>query len=169
MQFPQITLPDPSGNPVILADFWKDEPAAFVFLRHLGCIFCHEHLHALQDDNPRNAIFVSRSDWTTTAKFLSDFKLQYPVVCDGTGQLYSAMGLERGNLSQVFGPKVVMRGAQAWKSGHRPNLPPSDPFQLGGCIVVNCQGEVVFTQKAMNAADNVSLPTLDAALLRAKS
>jgi hypothetical protein len=32
----EVTLPDHDGNPVRLADLWRDRPAALVWLRHYG-------------------------------------------------------------------------------------------------------------------------------------
>ena len=44
-----IVLQDADGRPVRLGALWADAPAALVFLRHYGCVFCREHVAQLRD------------------------------------------------------------------------------------------------------------------------
>ena len=50
--------------------------------------------------------------------------------------LYRALGLTRGSLLQLFGPRVVWRAATAALRGHRPGRKSGDALQMPGVFLV---------------------------------
>ncbi len=58
------------------------------------------------------------------------------VVSDATKQFYTAFGLFRGTLSQLFGPGAFMRGRQAALRGHGIGRPVGDPLLMPGAFLV---------------------------------
>ena len=53
-------------------------------------------------------------------------------------------GLDRGKLSQLFGPKVIWRGIQAAMRGNRQGKLEGDGFQLPGAFVIDTRGVIRF-------------------------
>ncbi len=91
-----------------------------VFLRHFGCTFCRE---ALDDISKRqaqikaegaNLIFVHMSDNETAERYFKRYEISNPVhISDPECRLYQIFGLVKGNLNQLFGLRVWMRGFEA--------------------------------------------------------
>lgn len=164
MQLPNLEVIFATEEKVPFSSVYGDGPVALVFLRHLGCIFCHEQVAQLHDGKKRNLILVGKSEPQKTREYIEEFKVEYPVICDPEGVLYQAFGLERAALSQVFGPKVIARGAQAWQQGFRPRKPASDPMQLGGTFVLSSTGELLYENRSRDASEYTPLSTIDAYL-----
>jgi hypothetical protein len=76
-----------------------------------------------------------------------------PRVADPEQRLYRAMGLVRGSLRQLFGPRVWLRGAQAFAKGHGIGALTGDGFQMPGTFVI-ADGAVVRAHHAEHAGDH---------------
>jgi peroxiredoxin len=95
-------------------------PVLLVFLRHAGCTFCREALwdiartrSAIEGTGIR-IILVHMRDSQAIEKLLERYGLSgVDRIFDPDQKLYRAFGLKRGNLRQLFGPKVLWRGFQA--------------------------------------------------------
>jgi hypothetical protein len=89
--------------------------------------------------------------------FSDDHGLELNLLVDPDRKTYEAAGTKMGSVTDLFGPRVALRGLRAVAServvqgrtiGH--------PAQLGGVLVVAPGGEVVWSHLANDAGDNPS-------------
>lgn len=127
-----------------LGELSEQAPTLVVFLRHFGCTFCREALDDLQRQrdeiesaNTRIAL-VHMSDDTLASKYIERYDLgDVSRFSDPDRKLYAAFGLQRGKLSQLFGPSVVWRGIAATLRGHSVGKLTGDGFQMPGAFIVH--------------------------------
>ncbi|MEQ1828167.1 MAG: SelL-related redox protein [Pirellula sp.] len=133
-----------------------------VFLRHAGCTFCREALSELKQQLPalekRGIVPVvvhmgSRSEGDA---MLGRFGLESVMhVSNPKSELYRAFHLQRGNVSQLLGPRVWWRGFKAAiLDGHGFGMLAGDGFQLGGTFILE-NGKITESFPAKNAADPI--------------
>ncbi len=145
----------PTSDGVSLLALSETSPVLVVFLRHFGCTFCREALADLaakksQLAGVRIAIVHMVSDeqaQPNTAKYnLADAAR----ISDPQKNLYNAFELARGKFSQLFGPRVFLRGLQAWR--HGVGTLQGDGFQLGGAFIIH-KGQIIRAYRNHDAAD----------------
>jgi peroxiredoxin len=102
------------------------------------------------------------------AHFRRRQNIDLPVLADERRVSYKAAGAKMGNVSQLLGPKVVAKGAlttlrtrqvQGRTLGH--------PAQLGGAMVIDPGGEIVWSHMAKDASDNAPPEEILSAIRRA--
>ena len=153
----------PDAAEFTLAALWQDGPAVLVFLRHLGCTFCREHVAQLRLDtdafarhNARVALItVGKPD--DTAHFCADRAPNATFLClsDADKRAYQAYGLSRTTPRDLFlSPHLYARGFQATLHGHFVGMPKGDPFQMPGVFIVEPGGIVRYAHRHKDAADN---------------
>lgn len=133
-------------------------PVLLVFLRHMGCTFCREALTDLasQRKNIERAgtaiVLVHMTDEDGGAKCLNRYGLcDLPHISDPCRHLYRAFGLKRGTLTELFGPRALMRGVGLLpKYGAGRML--GDGFQMPGVFLLY-HGEVVRSYRHQSVAD----------------
>jgi peroxiredoxin len=143
-----------------LAAMSERGPVLVVFLRHLGCTFCREAMADLARVKPEldragvRIALVHMSSDDAAKKFASAYGLSDAVrVSDPQKKLYNAFALARGNLEQLFGPRLLMRGFDAGVLGkHGVGTLQGDGLQLGGAFVVQ-HGRVVRAFRHRDAGD----------------
>jgi peroxiredoxin len=123
----------------------KNQPVFLVFLRHFGCQFCREAmdelsklLPALEKENMR-LVFVHMSDHKIAEEYFKKFNLPgVSHVSDPTCHFYTAFGLIKGTITQLFGLQSWFRGfsVQA-KFGAEMGKHLGDSFQMPGAFVVS--------------------------------
>ncbi|MEJ5170083.1 MAG: peroxiredoxin-like family protein [Fimbriimonadales bacterium] len=167
--FEHLDIELTSGRRCKLGDLCAEGPLALVFLRHLGCIFCREHVGRLAAEAPHDRIYlVAMADAETGRQFLRGHPTPHAMICDPERHLFQAFGLERGTLGQLLGPKVWARGAKAFAAGYRQGRPLGDPAQLPGSFVLDQNARIVWSHLAKHAADTTE-PSVLSAMLRAQS
>lgn len=139
---------------VMLASLYRDQPVALVFLRHLGCIFCREHVAQLRRLKELNIVFVTLGNPDQTEAFRQKMQSPHRFICDPEKALYRHFELPRGGLSQVLSPQVFVRAIGATLQGHRNAHSSADPLQLPGVFIISTDGEVTWQYRSRNAADN---------------
>ena len=126
-------------------------PVLLVFLRHFGCIFCREALRDLslkrQEYEEKNIglIFVHMSDNETAEMYFRSFNLDgVKHISDPTCSYYNAFRLGKGNISQLFGFKNLVRGFEVTIGKGIPVMASQlgDGNQMPGVFVVY-QGKIV--------------------------
>jgi peroxiredoxin len=125
-------------------------PILLVFLRHAGCTFCREALSDIARDRASieqtgtRIVLVHMGDSAAMEEQLEKYGLRsVDRICDPDTALYSAFGLKRGKIRQLFGPKVIWRGFLAGLlNGHGVGRPAADSFQLPGVFVI--QNSMIF-------------------------
>jgi hypothetical protein len=97
------------------------------------------------------------------ADFKREYEVPFPVLIDHTKETYRLLGLKRATIVDAVKPKVLLRGAVSLvKRGQ--GIPQQDPAQLGGAIVVDRNGDIIFIHRARDAQDNAPVDALLAAL-----
>lgn len=92
-------------------------------------------LATTQDGYP-NILFVYMGSVVEGEAFFATAWPEARAVSDPTKQLYSAFGLERGSVGQVFGPGVMACSLRAAGKGHVVGKPVGDPWQMPGLFLV---------------------------------
>ena len=144
-----------------LSSLWNEGPVVLVFLRHLGCTFCREHIAQLQQDEERfrmagvKLCLITVAQPKDTLFFCQERDLVRSFVClsDPYKQAYNAYGLSRGSMAKIFAPNVFARGFQATLHGHFVGMPKGDPFQMPGLFAVDSQGVVLFAHRSKDVSD----------------
>lgn len=120
-----------------------------IFLRHSGCTFCREALHDLREK--RQAIesdgctlaLVHMGDESNAEYFASYGLEDVHRISDPGCRLYQAYELDRGRISQLFGPSVWWRGfLAAIIHRHGVGSLGGDGFQMPGAFLVR-DGSIV--------------------------
>ena len=145
-----------------LFDLSRESPLLVVFLRHAGCTFCRE---ALADIAAKRATIESQGvrillvHMGTDAQGQSTFThfgvADLPRISDPDRTLYRAFDLSRGSLSQLFGPRVLLRGLRAGIiDRHFVGTLQGDGLQMPGAFLIH-NGII---QRAFRHADAADRP-----------
>ncbi len=163
----EIVLQDDEGRDVRLGDLWANGPAALVFLRHWGCVFCRQHaveLHRARhdfEDAGVSLVAIGHGTSEQAAEFRRAQGVEIPLLVDGDRSTYIAAGAKVATFGELFAPKVVAQGAKHTvmsrvKQGsivvHQGRIIGS-AAQLGGVLVIAPDGSIRYAHLAQNAAD----------------
>jgi peroxiredoxin len=143
-----------------LADLSMRHPVLAVFLRHSGCPFCREAIRDVQrrraeiERDGTRIVFVHQGpeDEFAASLFGAAGLGDVPRIADPGRALYEAMGLRRGNLWQMFGPKIWWRTMQAFATGVKVGKMVGDAFQMPGVFMIS-KGKVVGEYRHKGQAD----------------
>ena len=100
------------------------------------------------------------------ARFVEREGIPFPILSDVSRRAYAAFGLQRGDASNIWGwstAKVYLRDLLA---GRLPRLPSGDLAQLGGDVVLDADGRIVFLRRSQTPTDR---PTVEALLAAVRS
>lgn len=156
----RVRTPADTTPETTLADLSARAPVLVVFLRHLGCTFCREALADLRAQRPaltRAGVTICLVHMVDDAKAGATFE-RYGLgdvarVSDPDKALYRAFDLARGSLSQLFGPRLWLRGIGAGLlRGHLVGPLAGDGLQMPGAFLVH-RGRVVRAFRHEDAAD----------------
>lgn len=86
--------------------------------------------------------------------------LPFLVVSDQSRRLYSSFRLRSRPLLRLFDRETMKTYARELLRGHLPPWPRADLRQLGGDVVLNQAGDVVFVHRSATPADRPSVETL---------
>lgn len=159
---PDVTVRREDGSPIALSHLWQNGPVVLVFLRHLGCTFCREHIAQLRQDEARfrelgaTIALISLSSPEATAEFCATRAPEDIFVClsDPEKQAYRAFGLRRADIGELLAPHLWARGLQNMLHGHFAGMPKGDVYQLPGVFIVDRAGVVRYAHRHRDAADN---------------
>jgi peroxiredoxin len=156
----KLALRRQTNKGVSLDELSRLSPVLMVFLRHAGCTFCREALSDLAKTRAEIEAFGARlvlvhmGTDEQGAVFFSKYGLgDVPRISDTQRSLYRAFGLPRGGLSDLFGPKVWVRGFEAGILGrHGVGKLAGDGFQMPGVFLLYA-GEVIRSYRHQYASD----------------
>ena len=130
-----------------------------VFLRHAGCTFCREAIADLGEKREEirrtgaRIALVYMSGGETIRELAEKRGIGDAILVeDADRALYRAFELRRGSFTQLFGPRVVLRGIAATLRGHIVGKPQGDTLQMPGAFVV-ADGEIVRAHRHADASD----------------
>jgi AhpC/TSA antioxidant enzyme len=168
------TVQDTAGEPVRLAEAWRDHPAVVVWLRHFGCVFCREHVAEVRaaraDIEALNGgiVFIGNGTVRAAAWFQQRFAADSTVLTDPDLVTYAAIGA-RGGLLSTLGPQAWGAGLRAFRSGARQSTTKGHPFQQGGVLVIAPGDVVLYRHVSRTAGDHAPLGRILTALRTAAS
>jgi len=102
------------------------------------------------------------------AQFVEMEAVPFPVLSDVSRQAYTAFGLQRGRASTIWSLATAKSYLRSILHGRLPRLPRGDLTQLGGDVVLDADGRIVFVHRSQNPADRPTVETIVAAIRRAK-
>jgi peroxiredoxin len=143
-----LNVLDPQGDTVRLGDVRGERAGLMVLMRHFGCIFCRQRLAQLvaQTEAYPNLDFAVWVIGNGTAVMANDFVQKHgvtrPVYTDPSRHIYEKLGMNR-NFGLNF--RTLKQSIVAFRQGHRQTEIKGDPWQLGGVVVFNDCGEVIFS------------------------
>lgn len=89
------------------------------------------------------------------ADFREQQDVPFPLLVDHTKQTYRAVKMKRGTLWQVAGPPVWLRSIKSFVGGHGMTpKPKQDPLQMGGVVVVEAGGRILYQHISETSSDN---------------
>lgn len=173
--------PDRIGRQITLRDqLAKDRPTLLIFLRDFGCIFCREMIKDVRiaaetaDASEGGArhypriVFIHQASPKSGERFFGRYWPGAPAISDPQRTLYDAVGLGRGSLLQLLGPRVWLAGLRALLKRHTPGLRrDGDPWTMPGLLLVDPADEgpaqVRWSHQFSHAADSPSFDALASA------
>lgn len=122
----------------------------------------------LRGIDPAHLIFVGAGSPKEARELQRALKSPHRFLCDPGYVLYREFGFGEGSGGQLIGPAVVLGGLRATMKGHLPGAPPTNPKQLGGAVILDRDGYVMWRHESRHAADNIGAVNLKQALDEAK-
>jgi len=162
-----VVLYDDAGREVQLGDLWRDRPAALVFLRHWGCVFCRQHavqLHRSRHKFEQAGIRLAAIGHGTVeqaAEFRRLQGIEIPLLVDPERTTYGLAGTKVATLGELLAPRVIAQGAKhtvlsRLRLGsiavHQGRII-GNAAQLGGVLVIAPDGSVRYAHLSEDAAD----------------
>lgn len=102
--------------------------------------------------------------WPAMAEsFKQEQEIPFTLLVDHDRLTYKALEFRRSSAWNVYGPPVWIEGIRSiLRYGNR--FPKQDPMQLGGIVVVDKGGEILYTFRARVSSDIAPLDKVLAAL-----
>jgi hypothetical protein len=145
-----------------LRDLWREAPSVTSFVRHFGCLFCHQmvndlivHIPQLVDRGAR-IVIIGNGTLEQARHFFSERRLPrsgVDVVTDPRRESYAAAGLERG-LFKTFNSRSANAYGGARSEGHRVTGLYGDLTQLGGLFVLRPPATLIYSHRSRFAGDH---------------
>ena len=137
------------GEFVSLADY-HGQRLLLIFVRHLACLPCQEHLLEVEDriatiDGTGNRILVISFDALDQVReYRSKLNVSFPIAADMARTAYDAYGLTKASFLQTWHPRTLWRYVMLWRKGRKIQWPKkgSDLSQLGADFVVERDGKI---------------------------
>jgi peroxiredoxin len=158
---PDVEVIDLEGKAVRLSEHWGAGLTALVFMRHVGCVFCREQVKELRDNAGAleraglSVVTLTPDRPARTRKFVEEYRVPFPTLCDPGRNAYAAYGLTEGTAGQLISPRIVLRGIEATAKGNLPRRPGDNPRQLPGVAIVDGAGRLRHVQRARDASDHL--------------
>jgi hypothetical protein len=157
---------DMDGQPTRMRDLWRDKIVVTSFVRHFGCLFCHQMVHELVANVPEilrsgGRVVIVGNGSVEQAKYFFSMK-QLPragvsVVTDPERESYKAAGFERGIGKSILNVKSARAYGEARAEGFKVKGLFGDLTQLGGLLVVKPPASLVYFHKSRFAGDHPNM------------
>lgn len=142
-----------------LAELSEMSPVLLVLLRHEGCTFCRNAMSDIARSRSQIEKLGTRivlghmgSEESFTA-FAGRYGLSsIASVSDPERMLYMGLGLRRGRLMQLLGPRVLWAWLKSTLGGHMPGGIKGNVSQLPGAFLLH-RGQVVKSHAYRDASD----------------
>jgi peroxiredoxin len=154
---------------VRLGELWLPKTTVLVFIRHFGCMSCHEQVAELRPyfgrirDAGAQVAIIGNGGRRAALNFIDMHQLDVPVFLDPGLKAYRAAGLKRGLLATV-GPGAIRNVRRALANGHRQTGLHGDLLQQGGVLIINPSSEVLYQYISQETGDHPAPESILAAL-----
>jgi hypothetical protein len=154
-----------AGEPVTMRTYWEIRPTLTCFLRHFGCLFCHEMAHEVQRIVPdvvslgAQVILIGNGSPAQAQRFFSHLGLQPPdcvLLTDPERESFDRAGLRRSFARTFLDPAAHKAYVRARSEGHRITGAAGNINQLGGVFVTRPPVRLVWSQRSRFAGDHPS-------------
>ncbi len=164
---PDFEYTRPGGSTARFSDLWSEGPALFLWLRHSGCLFFHESLAQLRENQPKLAergVSLACIVQARPEDLRKVCGAELDCIADPRHLSYDAMGLGRMSLWKLFTSfEFHRRRAQAARQGFKQSwrrtfAKESDARLLPGAALVARGGRILWLYRGEHAGD---LPAAD--------
>ncbi len=139
------------GDIVRLADYCGQR-LLLIFIRHLACLPCQEHLLEVEDrvstlgKGGTRILVISFDTLEQVREYRSRLNLSFPIAADIARTAYDAYGLGKASFLRTWHPKTLWRYVTLWRKGRKIQRPGkgSDLSQLGADFVVDAHGTISY-------------------------
>ncbi len=161
-----------------MRDFWVEEPCVNAFVRHFGCLFCHQMVDEVVQAVPELAargariVIVGNGTPEQARHFFESKGLPrsgVEVATDPARDTFRAAGFERGVAKTFLNAGSRRAYARARSGGHRITGLFGDLTQLGGVLVVRPPAMPMYLHRSRFAGDHPDMREVMAALDRRSS
>jgi peroxiredoxin len=142
-----------------LASLSEKSPVLLILLRHEGCTFCRNAMSDIArlrrqiEDTGTRIVLGHMGAAEDFASFAARYALSdIPAVADPQRTLYKGLGLRRGRMLQLIGPRVLWAWLKSTVAGHLPGRIKGDPLQLPGAFLLH-HGQVLKGHAYRDASD----------------
>ena len=109
------------------------------------------------EDAGATLVLIGQATPRDAAQFRRRQGIQLPVLADKERISYEAAGAKVAGITDLFGPKVVAKGAVTIaKQGVVQTRTIGDAAQLGGVLVIRPDGEIAWSHMSDDAGDNAT-------------
>ncbi len=162
---PDLELPDASGRPRRLSEFWAEGPLHLVFMRQFGCGCLADRWEQLEPAQARIAqagatlVAVCQADPARAAAVAERRGYRFPLLCDPQLRAYRAYGLPEGvpaTITQDFPWRPGdTETAEQWTASRRgtERALVDHMWQLPGEFVVAAGGRIILAHRAQYCED----------------
>jgi len=113
-------------------------------------------------------VLIGQATPRHAAHFRRRVELEFPILADSKRETYRAAGAKIATATELVGPKMLAKGVQeSRRYGVVQGRTIGHPAQLGGTLVVDMDGKVVWSRMSEDASDNATPEEIIAALERA--
>lgn len=172
-RFGHVEVLDVWGKPVFFRELWQGKHAVLVFVRHFGCLYCHEQahtvVHALGEIEAAGGslVLLGHGNPAHAGQFSRQVGLAGRVFTDPARILYRGLGMKHGML-RVYNLESARHLQRATKKGYKNQGVLGDRWQLGGSLVLDEKGSIVHRHVSEIAGDHGSVSDVLFALERIK-
>lgn len=142
-----------------LAALSEKSPVLLMLLRHEGCTFCRNAMSDIArlrrqiEEVGTRIVLGHMGSAEDFAAFAGRYGLaDIAAVADPERTLYKGLGLRRGRMVQLMGPRVLCAWVRSTVAGHLPGKIKGDPLQLPGAFLLH-HGQVVKGHTYRDASD----------------
>ncbi len=157
---------DLDGHQHRIREFWQRRTTVTSFVRHFGCLFCHQMVADLVGSVPfilergAQVLIVGNGSVEQARRFFTSKKLPrdgVDVVTDPDRESYKAAGFERGYARTFLHPGASKAYGAAKAQGHRITGLFGDLTQLGGLLVVKPPAALAYLHRSRFAGDHPNM------------
>ena len=163
---PDPSLPDTSGEPRSLSEYWAHGPVLVIFMRHFGCSCLMERWEGLKvelssfADAGARVVGICQAEPERARAVAERREYQFPLLCDPELAAYRAFGLLEGLPSQILhdfpwrsGDEETARTLFIEPRRGTERAVVDSPWQLPGEFVIGSDGRIALAHRYQYCED----------------